>query len=86
MILVGDSYFLANGPLKIGANRAFAGYAVNWLLERPQLMVGIEPRPIPEFRIALTVAQMRTVQWLLLGALPGGILLFGGLVWWRRQK
>lgn len=86
MIIVGDSFFLANGPMKLVANRDFAGYAVNWLLERPQLMEGVGPRPITEYRIALTVAQMNTVQWLLLGALPGGILLFGGLVWLRRLK
>jgi gliding motility-associatede transport system auxiliary component len=86
MILVGDSFFLANGPMKLLANRDFADYAINWLLERPQFMQGIGPKPIAEFRIALTGAQMQTIQWLLLGALPGGILLFGGLVWLRRRK
>jgi hypothetical protein len=87
MIVVGDSFFLANGPIKaMSANRDFADYAVNWLLERSQLLEGLGPRPISEYRIALTVAQMNTIQWLLLGALPGGILLLGGLVWLRRLK
>lgn len=86
MVIVGDSMFLGNGAIKQVANRDFAGYAVNWLLERPQLTEGIGPRPMNVFRIALTRAQMSTVQWLLLAALPGGILLFGGLVWLRRQK
>jgi len=86
LVVVGDSLFLANGPIKLTANRDFAGYAVNWLVERAQLMEGVGPRAIAEYRIALTVAQMSTIQWLLLGALPGGILLFGGLVWWRRLK
>jgi len=87
MIVVGDSFFLANGPMKaMSANRDFADYAVNWLVDRSQLLEGLGPRPIAEYRIALTVSQMKTVQWLLLAALPGGILLLGGLVWLRRQK
>lgn len=86
MIVVGDSFFLANGPIKLLANRDFAEYAVNWLVERSQLTAGVGPRPIKDYRIALTVAQMNTIQWLLLGALPGGILLVGGLVWLRRLK
>ena len=86
MIVVGDSFFLANGPLKIGANRDFADYALNWLVERPHLAEGVGPKSMTEYRIALTASQMRTVQWVLLGALPGAVLLFGGLVWLRRLK
>lgn len=86
MIVVGDSFFLANGPMKLLANRDFAGYAIGWLVERHHLMEGVGVRPMSEYRIALTVSQMTKIQWLLLGALPGGILLFGGLVWIRRLK
>jgi len=86
MIVVGDSFFLANGPIKLLANRDFAEYAVNWLVERNQFTEGVGPRPMKDYRIALTVSQMNTVEWLLLGALPGGILLLGGLVWLRRLK
>jgi hypothetical protein len=87
MIVVGDSFFLANGLMKVmDGNRDFASYAINWLVERPQLTAGVGPRPISEYRIALTISQMRTIRWLLLGALPGGVILFGGLVWWRRLK
>jgi hypothetical protein len=86
MIIVGDSFFLANGPMKLLANRDFAGYALNWLLDRPQFTEGIGPKSFTEYRVTLTAAQGRTLRWLLLGAVPGGILLFGGLVWWRRQK
>jgi hypothetical protein len=39
-----------------------------------------------DYRVALTASQMKTIQWLLLGGLPGSILLFGGLVWLRRLK
>ena len=87
MVVVGDSYFLANGPMKMhGANRDFADYAINWLVERSYLADGVGPKAMKDYRIALTVSQMKTVQWLLLGALPGGVLLIGGLVWLRRLK
>jgi hypothetical protein len=34
----------------------------------------------------MTRAQRREVRWLLLGALPGAVLLFGCLVWLTRRK
>ena len=86
MIIVGDSFFLANGRMKLLANRDFAHYALNWLLDRPQFTDGIGPKPFSEFRMTLTTAQMKSLWWLLIGALPGVILLFGGLVWLRRRK
>lgn len=85
MIVIGDSFFLANEPLKQVANREFAGYAVNWLLDRPLFTAGIGPKPFTEFRMAITEAEMKKLTGLLLGAVPGGVLLFGVLVWWRRR-
>jgi ABC-type uncharacterized transport system involved in gliding motility auxiliary subunit len=86
MVVVGDSLFLDNQLIDGGANRDFAGYAVNWLLDRPTLLKGIGPRPVVEFRLMMTPAQQRNVRWLVLGALPGGVLALGGLVWLRRRK
>jgi len=86
MIVVGDSFFLGNEPIKHFANADFAEYAVNWLLDRPQLTTGIGPGKFTEFRVLLTAEQLKTIQWVLLAALPGGVLLLGGLVWLRRQK
>ena len=86
MVVVGDSFFLDNQVIVAGANRDFAGYAVNWLLARPTLLQGIGPRPVVEFRLLMTQSQQRNVRWLLLAALPGGVLVLGGLVWLRRRK
>ena len=86
MIVVGDSFFLGNGTIKRFANADFAEYAVNWLLDRPQLTTGIGPSSFTEFRVLLTAGQLKNIQWWLLLALPGGVLLLGGLVWLRRQK
>ena len=86
IIVVGDSIFLGNYYIEGGANRDFVGYAANWLLDRTTLLKGIGPRPVTEFRLLMTKPQQREVRWLLLGALPGAILLFGGLVWLARRK
>lgn len=86
LLVTGDSLFLDNQLIEYGANRDFASYAVNWLLDRPTLLKGIGPRPVVEFRLLMTQKQQRDVRWLLLAALPGGVLMFGGLVWLRRRK
>src|SRR5207247_2704491 len=65
MVVVGDSFFLANANIDFDANRDFANLAVNWLLDRSQLLA-IGPRPIREYRISLTQSQMSAARWILL--------------------
>jgi len=86
LLVAGDSIFLGNYYIEGGANRDFVGYAVNWLLDRTTLLKGIGPQPVTEFRLLMTRTQQREVRWLLLGALPGAVLLFGCLVWLARRK
>jgi len=86
ILVVGDSFFLGNQMIEAGANRDFVGYAANWLLDRTVLLEGIGPRPVKEYRLTITRDQLKQVRWLLLGALPGGVLVFGWLVWLVRRK
>ncbi|HXE43356.1 MAG TPA: hypothetical protein VN516_10055, partial [Candidatus Baltobacteraceae bacterium] len=86
IVVAGDSIFLDNQFIRALANRDFLGNAVNWLLDRPTMLQGIGPRPVSEFRLILTKSQQREIRWLLLAALPGAILLFGGLIWFIRRK
>ena len=85
LVVVGDSIFLSNQLIDFLANRDLAVLAVNWLLDRSYLMGGIGPRPIREFHLVMSPAQLMMVRWVMLGALPGGVLILGGLVWWRRR-
>jgi hypothetical protein len=41
---------------------------------------------VSEYRLNLTENQLRTLRWLLIGALPGGVLVLGWLVWLRRRS
>jgi hypothetical protein len=86
MLIVGDSIFLANRQLDSAANRDFAGYAANWLLDRTQLLEGVGPRKVTEYRIIMSRAQLLRLECLLLGGMPGAVLLVGSLVWFRRRR
>ena len=86
IIVTGDSMFLGNTAIEFGSNRDFLNAAVNWLVDRPQLVEGIGPRSITEFRLLLSDRQQQQLRWLLLGTLPGGVLFLGWLVWLVRRK
>lgn len=86
MIVVGDSFFLGNRQIDSAANRDFVNLAANWLLDRTQLLHGVGPRPIMEYRVLMTRSQVNFVRWILLGAMPGAVLLVGGVVWVRRRS
>jgi ABC-type uncharacterized transport system len=86
IVVAGDSLFLDNQLIEAGANRDFVNYAVNWLVDRSELLGGIGARPVTEFRLNLTRSQRQQIGWLLLGALPGAVLCLGGMVWFARRK
>jgi hypothetical protein len=87
IVIAGDSVFLDDQVIASwGANHDFAQLALNWLLQRPQIMLaGLVPQPIKEYKLYLTSAQSSSVRWLFLGGMPASILALGGLVWLRRR-
>jgi ABC-2 type transport system permease protein len=85
IVVAGDSFFLDNHMIDGADNRAFASYAINWLLDRKQLLAGVGPHPVIEYKLMMTRAQLSSVRWIFLAAMPGAFLLFGGLVWLRRR-
>lgn len=86
MVVVGDSIFLANHQIESAANRDFVALTVNWLLDRPQLVEGIGPQSVSEYRLVMTNSQLQGAQWVLLAGMPGVVLLLGGIVWLRRRS
>lgn len=86
IVVTGDSIFLGNHYIDSAANRDFARYAVNWLLDRPELLEGLPPRPINEYRLSMTHSQQQNAEWLLLGGMPASVLVLGSLVWLRRRR
>jgi len=86
MVVLGDDVFLGNYYLDAGGNRDFLNAALNWLLDRSQLLEGLGPRPVTEFRLQITTRQQQQLRWVLLGGLPSSVLLLGWLVWLARRK
>ena len=85
IVVVGDSLFLGNQMIEKLGNRDFAWLALNWLLDRSELLA-IPPRPITEYKLVMTQAEMSAVRWILLAGMPGAVLLMGLLVAVRRRK
>ncbi len=87
LVVVGDSFFVSNGALQsgLGGNVDFMLSAVNWLLEREQLLE-IAPRRPDRLELALDRGRARLLFLLCVVGLPavaGGV---GALVWWRRRR
>ena len=86
LVVAGDSLFLSNNNIDHEANHEFASYAINWLLARDELLVGVPPRPMVDYKLTMTAAQMTGVRWILMAAMPGVALVLGALVWLRRRR
>lgn len=87
IVVIGDSHCFDNQLLDLAANHYFASSVINWLAARPAVFLeNLGPRPIKQYQVIMTPAQMKSLQWILLLGLPGGILVFGGLVWLRRRR
>lgn len=86
IVVVGDSILFGNQLIDAVDNREFLGYTLNWLIDRPQLLEGLGPRQVSEFRILMTRTQLKSAYGILLAGLPGAVLLVGFLVWLRRRS
>jgi len=86
IVVAGDSYFLGNHYIEEPGNSDFVSSAINWLVDRSALVAGVAPQNITEYHLLMTRSQQQQVRWILLGALPGSVLLLGGLVWLVRRK
>jgi len=86
IVVAGDSLFLNNNNIDTEANHELATHVINWLLARNDLLVAVPPRPIAEYKLTMTEAQLSAARWILMGAFPGAVLLLGGLVWLRRRR
>ena len=86
IVVTGDSYMFGNTFIDVLGNRDFANQVINWLLDRSELMAGIGPKPMKDYQLALTPAQLKGVQVVLIAGLPAAALLLGFAVWLRRRN
>jgi ABC-2 type transport system permease protein len=86
LVVIGDSFFLQNDGIEAVANRDLGAHVANWLVDQAALVHGVAPRPIPNYQLTMTQRQLTATRWILLGGIPGVVLLVGVLVWWRRRS
>ena len=87
LVVLGDSYFVANGAISsgVGGNVDFFMSALNWLVERETLM-GIAPKVPGVLRLDMNQKQKRVAYLTIVGLPAAGVALIGLLVWFRRRR
>ncbi len=85
LLVIGSGSIAANARINESTNSWFMTNAVDWMLEREQLLKDIIPaRPIAEFKLKASMVDLKRVAWRF-ALLPAGILLLGIAVHlWRR--
>ena len=84
LVVMGDTDFLSNGALS-GGNEDLFMSALNWLLDREQLMA-IAPKPVQETRLVMTGLQINSLFWIVTVMMPGLIGILGFGVWLQRRS
>lgn len=84
LIVFGDSDFIANSVIT-GANQSLFMSALNWLVDREQLMA-IAPKEVDDTRLKLTREKVRILFWSTVGLIPALAALLGTALWFRRRK
>ena len=84
MIVIGTSSFTDNSSLT-GGNLDFFMNALNWLLQREQL-IAVSPKMPEEFRLDMSPNQQRAVYALVIAGMPLAVAIIGIAVWLRRRK
>jgi len=84
LVVFGDADFVSNGALT-GGDRDFFMNALNWLLERKDLLA-IAPKEYEETRLMMTRRDLAMLFWLVVMVIPGFVAIVGLGVWWRRRE
>jgi ABC-type uncharacterized transport system involved in gliding motility auxiliary subunit len=82
--VVGNSNFVTNAYFPYVSNGDLAVGMIRWLAG-DEAMPTVKPQSFSPDQITLTGNQMRGIFIALEVVLPLGVILFGGVVWWRRR-
>jgi hypothetical protein len=84
LVVFGDSDFAANRGLA-GANADLFMSALNWLLEREE-MIALAPKPYETARLVMTRGRLNLLGWIAMGGIPALVAAAGAIVWLRRRR
>jgi len=84
LVVIGDSSFLANASLGSGGGLDLFQSALNWMLDRKELMA-IAPKTVEEYHLLLDQGQLRLLGWAVIVGLPALVAILGIMVWVQRR-
>jgi ABC-type uncharacterized transport system involved in gliding motility auxiliary subunit len=84
LVVLGDSQFASN-KVRAGGSLVFFLNAVNWLIERDEL-IAIPPKPIEEMKIVMETWDLNKLILAATVGLPGMVAILGAMVWSRRRR
>lgn len=84
LIATGNASFLGNEVIT-EADMDFVLSGVNWLLAREEL-IGIAPKPVRNLALSMTQAQISSIAFWVMIAIPAIPVLFGIMVWLKRRR
>lgn len=83
--VIGSGSFLANSFLGNGGNLDFGVNLINWL-SGDERLVTVQPRATVDGNLTLSRTASFIIIVCFLFALPLGLALAGGIIWWRRRR
>ncbi|MSQ40445.1 MAG: hypothetical protein EXR55_02045 [Dehalococcoidia bacterium] len=84
IVVFGDTDFATNKYFYAYSNGDFFLNALNWLAQDYNL-ISIRPKPVVFRELVTNKQEFDFIRYSSLFLLPASILLFGAVVWWRRQ-
>jgi ABC-type uncharacterized transport system involved in gliding motility auxiliary subunit len=84
LVVIGDSDFASNRHFRNGNNADLFLNAFNWLAEGKEI-ISVDRKVLPMRRLILSPEEARFLHISSIGLLPLLLLVFGGIVWWRRR-
>ena len=85
LVVVSNAMFILDNAIRQDQQALdFVSGAVNWLLNREQL-IGIAPKVSQTLTFSLDENAMRNLRWLILVVMPLIPAVVGFAVWWRRR-
>jgi ABC-type uncharacterized transport system involved in gliding motility auxiliary subunit len=84
LVVIGDSDFATNGPIRMGANGNVFFNSVNWLAQDEDL-ISIRPKSTTTRSLIMTDAQQTMFKWLAVLFMPLAAVGAGAYIWWNRR-
>ncbi len=85
VVVVGDSDFIANAYIGVGANLELASNIFNWLAGDDDL-IAVDIKNAPDLQLRLNDFQVLLIGAGFLFVLPLALVLTGGFIWHRRRR